>query len=1109
MKKLLLSTLFLLSVLAYGQVTTTPTIPTANDEITITFDATGTPLENYTGTIYAHTGATVNGADWQNVIGTWGNNTTQPELTNTSGSIYEFTITPNIYTYYNINTTSTITQLSFVFRSSDGGTQTTDIFVPIYDDGLNITITNPDNNDVFNLSDIINIEAEISAAADLEIFVNDISQQTTTNSTSIITSYTFNSTGNYTIKAVATQGAEIVEDEINVFVPTATQNEPLPANVANGFNDNGDGTVTFVLLAPNKSSVYLIGDFNTWQLNENYQMKKDGDYFWITVNGLNADTEYTYQYYIDFSIKIADPYSEKILDPNNDQYIPDTTYPNLISYPDGKTEGIVSTFKINEEEYVWQNTSFTKPDKENLIIYELLVRDFTETDTFKDAITHLDYLEQLGINAIELMPVNEFEGNDSWGYNPSFYMALDKAYGTKNDLKEFIDECHKRGIAVLADVVFNHSYGQSPLLHMYWDSSNNSPSTDSPFYNTSHNLVDNTSAHWGYDFNHESTYTVNFFNDVLGYWMSEYKIDGFRFDFTKGFSNTIYTGADNWASAYDADRIAILKAYADHVWAHDPGNEAYVIFEHLAENSEETELANYGIMLWGNMNHSYNQNTMGYSSDADISWISYQNRGWNNPHVVGYMESHDEERLMFKNLEFGNSEGDYDITVLETALDRMETAGAFFFTVPGPKMIWQFGELGYDVSIDFNGRTGNKPIRWEYFDVPARKEVYDAWSKLIKLKLNEPVFKTDNFTIDAGNSSGLKSIHLTLDSAGNDELKHVTIIGNFGVSEQLITPDFQTEGVWYEFLNGNLKYIVTDVEKQILLQPGEFRIFGNQPTSLLPNDNIPDDDSDGVINDDDLCPETPLGARVDYTGCEIFNLPETNFTLSASSETCRNADNGTISVTVEENLVYNVSVSGNGLNISDSFNTANWILENLIAGEYEICFSVEGEANYQQCFNAIITQPEDLAVASKINSTSGKLELNLKGGDMYFVTLNGVTTETDLNYLELSLKAGVNKISVSTGIECQGKYEKDIFVSDKITYYPNPTTNKVILQSNTQGENINIEIFTSDGRLVKKLVKQTEAYSPVSIETAGLKPGNYLFRITGKTINTTIKIIKQ
>lgn len=147
----------------------------------------------------------------------------------------------------------------------------------------------------------------------------------------------------------------------------------------------------------------------------------DGNIWWIQVDNLNPDTEYAYQFLVDGSLKIADPYCEKILDPANDSYIDALTYPGLKAYPTGKTTGIVSVMQGNRSAYNWKHTSgFTRPAKNNLVIYELLIRDFTAEHNYASTLQKLDYLVGLGINAIELMPVNEFEGNLSWGYNPSF-----------------------------------------------------------------------------------------------------------------------------------------------------------------------------------------------------------------------------------------------------------------------------------------------------------------------------------------------------------------------------------------------------------------------------------------------------------------------------------------------------------------------------------------------------------------------------------------------------------------------------------------------------------------------------------------------------------------
>ncbi len=619
--------------------------------------------------------------------------------------------------------------------------------------------------------------------------------------------------------------------------PTVTE-APVPEGMLDGLNiDPNDNTkATLVLYAPNKTYVHLIGSFNNWQRDDtNYLLKKDSskDRFWIELTGLTTQTNYTYQYLVDGTVKIADPYSTTILSESNDQFINSTTYPNLPLYPTGSTNHAVTLFRTGDAPFVWEVTNFQRPAKTDLVIYELLIRDFDALHSFDAVKNRLDYLEELGINAIEFMPVSEFDGNESWGYNPSFHMALDKYYGTPTAFKQLIDECHKRGIAVILDVVYNHASGQHPFYRLWNTDSggyNGQASSDSPFFNQ-------TATH-SYsvfnDFNHSKQATKDYVKRTVQYWIDEYKIDGFRWDLTKGFTQNCTSSDENCTNAFQGDRVGILKEYADYQWAVDPN--FYIIFEHLGTNTEETEWVNYrlsegkGIMVWGNHNYNYNEATMGYT-DTNFSSVSYKNRGWTVPANISYMESHDEERLMFKNISFGNANAGYSIKDESTALDRQELAGAFYFTIPGPKMIWQFGELGYDISIDQNGRTGNKPILWNYFTEPDRKDLYNLWSKLIQLKKQEPIFKTDNFTLDVANPNGLKKIQLT-DEASNPTIKHLNIIGNFGVTAQNINPDFQQQGTWYNFANDNEAVNITNTSESITLQPGEFKIFSSSQVTL-------------------------------------------------------------------------------------------------------------------------------------------------------------------------------------------------------------------------------------------------------------------------------------
>ncbi|MFC2109950.1 alpha-amylase family glycosyl hydrolase [Bacteroidota bacterium] len=1081
-----------------SQVSTAPTIPTVTNEIIVTFDATGTGLADYTGDVYAHTGITVNGEKWQNVLAGWSENIDKAKLTRDSknSNLYTYKITPNLHTFYAVETTSTITEVSFVFRSSDGSLKNgADIFIPIYAPGLNIAITNPETNSVFDLNQTITITAEATLAADLEIFIDNISLKTETNATVINSIYTFNMTGNHIIKAIANDGSETKTTEHTVYVKTATQSQTIPSGLKNGVNINNDNSVTFVLLAPHKNDVFLIGDFNNWKLDSNYQMKKDGEQFWITLPSLNINTEYAYQYVIDYNIRVADPYSEKILDPNNDQYITDLTYPNLKKYPTDLTEGNASSFIINETPYTWSITNFDKPNQEELVIYEMLIRDFTKLGSYNEALTHLDYLQNLGVNAIELMPVNEFEGNDSWGYNPSFYMALDKAYGTKNDFKKFVDECHKRGIAVLTDVVFNHSFNQSPLLQMYWNSSTNKPASDNPWYNVNHNLVDNTDAHWGSDFNHTSQYTKTFFKNVLSYWMNEYKIDGFRFDFTKGFSNTIYSGSGNWASTYDSQRISILKEYSDHVWQNNPTDKPYVIFEHLSDNSEETELANYGILLWGNLNHSYNENTMGYGDNID--WISYKKRGWNSPNVVGYMESHDEERIMYKNLEYGKVTDTYSVKDLNTALYRQATAGIFLLTIPGPKMIWQFGELGYEISINENGRTGKKPIHWDYLENPNRKHIYDTWSIINQLKKKYPVFNTTDFSLNVGDLT--KSILLK-----NTDMD-VVIVGNFDVSSKGINAIFSKTGIWYEFFTGEEKQI-NSTSENISLSAGEYRLYTTKKISDPRGGTANDDsDNDGVNDSIDLCPNTPTGNEVNENGCTIFSLKGDNFSIKTYGETCDNKNNGSIDISSTEKINFTAKINNEEYPFSD-----NLSITDLPPNTYTLCITTSADATYEQCFEIFIPEASSLSAKSNSKNTHNGVQTDIiieEGTAPYSISINDEVREiTFAKKISLQTQIG-DVIKINSSKTCEGTILEKVFMNGSVSALPNPTTGKATIYVNDTSEKIQLLVYNPNGSIVINKYLSIKN-NTIELDLKNQSKGIYFIKIIGNGSYTS-KIIKN
>lgn len=837
--KLFLGLCLLNSGIGFTQlVTTQPQYPTELDSIVILLDATqpgAGEIFNYTGTLYAHTGVNTNVGNWQHVIGNWGNNSTQPPLTRLGPNLYKLTIGFPRQFYSVTNPAETILKLAMVFRSADGTKQTRpDIFVDLYQQGLNTIVQNPKIEMLFGdplrspgfvkPGETVPINIFVvevgTLVSSLSLYVDgNLASQSSGNQLSYNFSHSSYSVGAHNLVAVAIDTAGQADSTAFImFVNPVIQNIPLQPGIEHGITYTGPVTATLALFAPLKEYIYVIGDFNDWKVDTSYYMKKhvvtpDSVIWWINLTNLTPGFEYAFQYFVDGKIRTGDPYSEKILDPWNDQSIGSAIYPGLKAYPAGKTAGLVSILRTEQPQYPWVVTDFQRPPKENLVIYELLLRDFFSPPTFQKLQDTISYLKNLGVNAIELMPIMEFSGNSSWGYNPVYHVAVDKAYGPAHTLKSFIDLCHQNGIAVILDMVLNHAENLSPLAMLWWDDANSRPADNSPYFNIQARHPFSVFN----DFNHESTATKYFVDRVNRYWLEEFKFDGYRFDLSKGFTQVNSGGNIGLWNQYDQSRINILKRMADKIWEFD--STAYVILEHFADNSEETVLSNYGMLLWGNMNHQYAEASMGYSSN--LIGTSYKSRGWNNPHLVAYMESHDEERMMFKNLQYGNFSGSYNIKNLSVALNRIKLAAAFFFTIPGPKLLWQFGELGYDYSINYPCMTdacrlSPKPIRWDYLNDARRTNVYKVFQALINLKTNYEVFNTNNFTMDVGGYG--KKITL------RDSTMDVVIIGNFGVSPLNITANFTRTGTWHNFFGGD-SIDVSTLNTPFLLEPGEFHIF--------------------------------------------------------------------------------------------------------------------------------------------------------------------------------------------------------------------------------------------------------------------------------------------
>ena len=783
--------------------------------------------------------------------GTWAASNAANKLTyvSSSGSTGTYTFTMNTVKSFFGNRANPLKSIGFLVKTVNGSVQSEDGSLNVGRFQFNLTNPPAGSINVVNSGTVINITGTASLAANYVVKSNG-NPVYTSSAPSTTLNYAYTVTQDATIDVVATNPADgtVVTKTFTVSLSLPVTSAPIPAYMRQGINyDPADPTkVGLALYAPGKAYVHVIGSFNNWAVNGNYLMKRDTsntNLYWIEITGLTPQQIYTFQYRTADGIKVADPYSPLVLSPYDDPYINQNAvvYPNLPAYPTGQSFE-VSVIQTAKPAYPWVVTNFAKPAKENLIVYELLVRDFTTQQTWQSLIDKISYLKSLKINAVELMPVMEFDGNNSWGYNTAFHYALDKAYGTPEKFKEFIDLCHQNGIAVILDIALNHATGRNPLERMWMIDPDGDgfgdPAADNPFFNQ----VAKHSYSVFNDFNHSKAETKYYVNRVLEQWIKEYKVDGFRWDLTKGFTQACTAGDDTCTNAFQIDRVNILRGYADYQWSWDPTS--YVIFEHLGTDSEEAAWANYkiaegkGVMMWDKETNPYNQNTMGFATNSNFNRVKYSAHGFTERRAMSYGESHDEERIMYKNINFGAP----GANTLAEALQRQKSYGAVFLTVPGPKMIWQFAELGFDKSIfmctngtvntDNDATPGDckldpKPSAFglNYDTDAARKSVYDTWAKILEIRLSSQVFNTKTFNVESGN---LMPRIFIWNDASTEPLKNVVILANFTTSSQSIVPDFPYTGNWVNLMD-NSAVPVASTTAPITIEAGGFRIFGNAP----------------------------------------------------------------------------------------------------------------------------------------------------------------------------------------------------------------------------------------------------------------------------------------
>lgn len=276
-----------------------------------------------------------------------------------------------------------------------------------------------------------------------------------------------------------------------------------------------------------------------------------------------------------------------------------------------------------------------------------------------------------------------------------------------------------------------------------------------------------------------------------------------------------------------------------------------------------------------------------------------------------------------------------------------------------------------------------------------------------------------------------------------------------------------------------------------------------------------DADNDGVPNEDDLCPGTEFGAPVDLFGCTVINLPIDNFSVVVTGETCLNSNNGKIRIETQQLYNYTVSlfsediIETTGEDFYQEYNFTNDIdILNLLAGTYQMCITIEEWPDYETCYTIVITEPNPLEVFAGRPAASGKIEVDLSGGNVYNVDFNGEGFTTHNTNLELQLQQGENILKITTDLACQGSYEKRIFYGDQYLVYPNPFQDRLTIYNGIEQEEVSVNVYNTLGQLVlsKKVINKG---IEMHLDTNHLNSGMYLIKITSESGSSSYKIIKK
>ncbi len=518
---------------------------------------------------------------------------------------------------------------------------------------------------------------------------------------------------------------------------------PLPGAVER------DGTVTFTLYAPNKRSVHLVGDFNDWDRSADV-MEQVAEGLWSTSKELPRGA-FGYQFLIDGGLRICDPYARFIEDQPGDQP------PRAVVRP-------------GSDPYRWQHDDWSRPRFEDLVLYELHIADFTPQRDFREAVERLDYVRDLGVNCLELMPIFGVRKNTGWGYTPTHFFAPNDDYGGPDELRWLIDEAHGLGMGVVLDMVLAHTGEDHPFNRMY-------PYEQSPWYGEG---PEGGNAFALPQLDYDQPATRRFVTDVLEYWLRDYHVDGFRFDYLSNIGTT-----------QSGHGIPTLCSAARSVRP-----DAWLIGEHLPEDPVEMIAADmngawhvrfsYAIkaLLCEGPIESYHPDRF----EEAVRTLDPADQGYDEyPRcMVNYLESHDEERVVLEVVEAGFDE--------ETARRKSALGATVLMTAVGEPMLYHGQAWGHAMPKNMD----HNYIRWETLESPGGKGLRDHYAHLIRLRAEQEALRGASISLDAI----LPDQRCVVYRRWKEGASPVIVVVNFSGRTQALSVELP-EGRWREHFTGD------------------------------------------------------------------------------------------------------------------------------------------------------------------------------------------------------------------------------------------------------------------------------------------------------------------